>query len=88
MLQQAKSDITTAITQLVVQVVSKVHDSTALVTEIASLINYVKDIFLKREVVKQRKLWEEDRQRKIAEIIAKAMKQWDDENYSRLLEAT
>ena len=59
-----------------------------MVTEIASLINYVKDIFLKREVVKQRKLWEEDRQRKIAEVIAKAMKQWDDENYSRLLEAT
>jgi hypothetical protein len=38
--------------------------------------------------MKQRKKWDEDRKAKISNAIAKAMKQWDDEHYPRLLEAT
>jgi hypothetical protein len=35
-----------------------------------------------------RKKLKDDLQKNIAEVIAKVMKQWDDENYSRMLEAT
>ena len=56
--------------------------------EMAALITYVQHIFVMREVVKERKQWEDDRQKKVSEAIAKAMKQWDAEHYLRLLQAT
>ena len=85
MFMQAKPEITTAITQTVVDVVSKIHDAPAVATKIVALVTYVQGIFLRRKVVKQRKQWEDDRQKKVGEAIARAMKQWDDDNYPRML---
>ena len=59
----------------------------AMEVEIADLIAYVQDIFVVREVARDRKRWEDDRLKKISEAIAKAMKEWDDEHYPRLLQA-
>lgn len=69
-------------------VISKIDDAPAVATKIVALLTYVHDIFLRREVVKQRKQWDNDRQNKIGETIVKAMKQWDNENYPRMLQAT
>jgi hypothetical protein len=36
----------------------------------------------------ERKEWEDNRQKKVTDAIARAMKQWDDEHYPRLLQAS
>lgn len=76
---QAKSEITPTITKAVVGVFSNIDDATAVDVEIAALTTYVQHIFVMGEVVKERKQWEDNRQKKVSEAIAKAMKQWDDE---------
>ena len=88
MLLQAKPEVTAGITHTVADVISKIHDAPAVAKEIIALVAYMHDIFLRREVVKQRKQWEDDRQKKIGEAIARAMKQWDDDNYPRMLQVT
>ena len=40
------------------------------------------------EVMKQQRQWDYDRQAKVSEAIAKVMKEWDDEHYPHLLQAT
>ena len=87
-LMQAKADVQPPITESVVAIVSKVHDEAALAVEIGALLKYVEHTLLMREVKKQRKQWEEDRQAKVTDAIARAMKDWDDEHYPRLLQAT
>ena len=88
LLMQAKPKVTPPITKAVVGVVKKIDDATAMTVEIVALITYIRYIFVMREVVKERKQWEDDHQKKISEAIAKAMKQWDGELYPRLLQAT
>ena len=56
--------------------------------EIDALVKYVDHTLVMREVKKQRKQWEDDKQPKVEEAIARAMKEWDDAHYSRLLQAT
>jgi hypothetical protein len=85
---QARPDVSPLITQTVVNTVGKVHDPTAVAAEIDALLVYVEHILVMREVKKQRKQWEEDRQTKVTEAIAVAMKEWDDLHYPRLLQAT
>ena len=53
MLMQAKPEVISAITHIVADVVSKIHDAPTVATEIVVLVTYVQDIFLRREVVKQ-----------------------------------
>lgn len=55
MLMQAKPKVTAAITQIVVKVISKIHDASVVATKFVALIIYVQDMFMWREVVKQRK---------------------------------
>ena len=88
MVMQARPDVGPLITQTVVNTVGKVHDPTAVAIEIDALLKYVEHTLVMREVKKQRKQWEEDRQTKVTEAIAVAMKEWDDEHYPRLLQAT
>ena len=85
---QAKADIQPPMTESVVAVVNKVHDEAALEVEIGALLKYVEHTLIMREVKKERKQWEEDRQGKVTDAIARAMKDWDDENYPLLLQAT
>ena len=87
-LMQAKTDVTPQITEVVVATVSKAHDVAAVAAEVGALVKYVEHTFLMREAMRQRKQWEDDRQAKVTEAIAKAMKEWDDEHYPRLLMAT
>lgn len=75
-------------TQDVVATVRKVNDVDALALEIGALLRYIEHTLIMREVKTQRMKWEEDRQAKVTEAIAKAMKDWDDEHYPRLLHAT
>lgn len=85
---QARSDVRPAVTELVVDTMGKVGDSEGLASEITALISYVQHTFVTRNVMRQRKQWDEDRQAKINTAIANAMRQWDDDHYPRLLEAT
>ena len=87
MLLQAKEEVTPAITDAVEGVMTRIELAHAMDVEVAGLIAYVQDIFVAREVARDRKQWEDDRQKKISEAIANAMKEWDDEHYPRLLEA-
>ena len=64
------------------------HDGVALTAEIDALCHYIHHVCNMREVIKQRKQWDEDRQTRISDAIATAMKEWDNEHYPRLLEAT
>ena len=57
-------------------------------SEVAALLKYVDHSFQMREVMKQRKEWEDVRQAKVTDAIARAMKEWDDKHYSQLLQAT
>jgi hypothetical protein len=69
--------------------VNKIDDAASAVdVEIEALITYVKHTFLMRDLMKERKQWEDNRQKKVTDAIAKAMKQWDDEHYPCLLQAT
>ena len=77
-----------ATTQSVAAAVSKVYDEGAMAEEIGALLKYVEHTVVMREVNRQRKQWEEDRQAKVAEAIARAMQVWDDEHYPHLLQAT
>ena len=88
MLMQARPDVGPHITEVVVATVSKVHDVAAVAAKVGALVKYVEHIYLMREVMKQRKQWEDDRQAKVNEAVARAMKVWDDEHYPRLLLAT
>ena len=85
---QGKPHIGPTITQSVVATMRLVDDDAALRTEIAALCDYIQHACNMREVIKQRKQWDDDRNAKISDAIAKAMKQWDDEHYPRLLQAT
>jgi len=85
---QSKPEITPLITEAVVGLISDSEDATRMELETAALLTYVQHIFVMREVVKERKQWEDNRQKKVSDAIAKAMKQWDDEHYPRLLQAT
>lgn len=76
------------ITQTVVATIGKMHDGATIVAEIGALLNYVQHVFATQEVMRQRKQWDEDREAKVNETIARAMKEWDDEHYPRLLHAT
>ena len=75
-------------TQTVVATISQVGDGSGLACEIEALLTFIQHMFGMRNVMRQRKQWEEDRQAKITAAIALAMKQWDDDHYPRLLEAT
>ena len=85
---QAKPEITPQITQAVLGVVTNIDNASAMDVETTALIRYVQHIFVMREVVRERKQWEDDRLKKVSDAIAKAMKRWDDEHYPRLLQAT
>ena len=86
---QAKSEVTPSMTEAVMELVRRIEVAPAGVdVEIAALTTYVQHVFVMREVVKERKQWEDGRQKKVGEAIALAMKQWDAEHYPRLLEAT
>ena len=85
---QARPDVSPLVTQTVVDTVSKVHEPTKVAAEIDALLRYVEHTLVMREVQQLRKRWEEDRQNKVEEAIAKAMKEWDNEHYPTLLQAT
>jgi len=85
---RARPDVGPLITQCVVHTVGKIDDPAAVAAEIDGLLKYVEHILVMREIKKQRKQWDEDRQTKVAEAIAVAMKEWDDQHYPRLLQAT
>ena len=84
----AKPDVRPPMTETVVSMMSKVGDESGLALEIEALVFYIQHMFDTRNVLKQRKQWDEDRQAKITAAIALAMKQWDEDHYPRLLEAT
>ena len=88
MLTQAKPHVTPLITKIVNVAMSQADDEAALQSEIRGLCHYVQHTVEAREVNKQRKLWEEERQAKINDIVSGAMKEWDNVHYPRLLEAT
>lgn len=88
MLLQAKGDIRPAITEAVVATMSKVGDESQFNYEIDALLKYIEHVFVSRSVQRQRKQWDEERQAKVNAAIASAMKEWDDQHYPRLLEAT
>ena len=88
MLVQGRPDVGPHITEVVVSTVKKVNDVAGMADEVGALLKFVEHTFQMREVIKQRKLWEDDRQAKVTEAIANAMKEWDDVHYPRLLEAT
>lgn len=54
MLMHAKPKVIALITQTIADVVSKIIYAPAVITEIVTLVTYIQDIFLRREVVKQR----------------------------------
>lgn len=66
----------------------KVYDVTALKFENDDLFHYIQHNFIMREVMKKRMLWDDDRQTNINNVIAKAMKQWDNEHYPHMLKTT
>lgn len=71
---QARADVGPQITEVVVAIVSKIHDVADVAAEIGALVKYVEHTFLMREVKRQRKQWEEDRQAKVNAAIGIAMK--------------
>ena len=73
-LMQARTNVTPQISELVVATVSKAHDVAKVTAEVGALVNYVEHIFLMRAAMRQRKQWEDDRQAKVTEAIAKAMR--------------
>ena len=85
---QDKPDIGPAMKESVVATFRRLGDGSGVESEIDALLNYGQHVFNMRNVLKQRKQWDEDRQAKITSAIALAMKQWDDDHYPRLLEAT
>ena len=87
-LAQAKPHVTPLTTKIVDASMLQVDDKAALESEINALCHYVQHTVASREVMKQRKQWDDERQAKINEIISRAMKEWDNEHYPRLLEAT
>lgn len=84
---QGKPDVGPVITQSVVAVINKVHDDSALESEIGALCRYMEHTFAVQDVLRQRKQWDDERQLKVSNAIAQAMRQWDEEHYPRLLEA-
>ena len=48
-------------TEAVVATISKVGDEPALAAEVDLLLNYIQHMVLMRNVMKQRKQWDEDR---------------------------
>jgi hypothetical protein len=86
---QARAGVTPPISEAVERAVNKMDNAAnAVDIEIGDLITYVKHVFLMRDLKKERKEWEDNRQKKVTDAIARAMKQWDDEHYPRLLQAS
>ena len=73
---------------MVVAVMSKVRNLAHLASEVDALVNYIQHTHVMRNVTKQRKQWDEDRQAKVSAAIAGAMRHWDETHYPRLLAAT
>lgn len=71
---QARPDVRPTITDNVVATINRVGDEAGLGSEINALVNYIQHMFHMRNVLKQRKQWDEDRQAKIVAAIAAAMK--------------
>ena len=88
LLLQARAEVTLDIIEAVGGLVSQIEDANVVAFEIESLLIYVQHVFQMREVVKERKLWEDTRLQKVGDATAKAMKQWDEKHYPRLLQAT
>ena len=82
---QAKPDLADTVVATMKNLL--VHEP-AVASEVDALLNYVQDMFDRRNVMQQRKQWDEDRQSKVNAAIARNMKEWDDHHYPRLLEAT
>ena len=88
MLTQARSDVRPAITESVVATMSKVGHVSDLASEVDALVKYIHHVYVMRNVMKQRKQWDEERQARVSAAIAGAMKDWDETHYPRLLAAT
>lgn len=88
MLTQAKPGLGPLITKTLAAAMSHIDDEVAFQAEIDALCSYMQDLCMSREVLKQRKQWDDERQAKISEAVARSMKDWDNEHYPRLLEAT
>ena len=88
MLLHAQADVRPAITESVVAVMSRVADVEHLASQVDALLRYIEHTHIMRNVLKQRKQWDEDRQAKVSAAIASAMKHWDETHYPRLLAAT
>lgn len=67
---------------------TKIEHESDLASEVDALINYIQHLYYMRNVMKQRKQWDDDRQAKVSAAIAGAMKHWDETHYPRLLAAT
>ena len=85
---QAKPTVGPQIRETVLAAMSQVDDDVAFQSEFDALCRYIEHMCITREVFKQRKQWEDERQAKINEAVSRAMKEWDNEHYPRLLEAT
>lgn len=70
----ATPHVTPHITKIVVAAMSEVDDEAALQTEIAHLCHYVQHTIMSREVMLQRKQWDDDHKAKISDVISRAMK--------------
>ena len=88
MFTQAKPGLGPLITKTLVAAMSHVDDDVVFQAELDALCRYIQNMCLAREVLKQRKQWDDERQARISEALSKSMKEWDNEHYPRLLEAT
>jgi hypothetical protein len=88
MMLQTRWDVRPAITETVVATITKVDHEPDIASEVDALLKYIRHVYFMRNVMKERKQWDEDRQAKVSAAIAVAMKQWDEEHYPRLLAAT
>ena len=69
---QDKPDIGPAMKESVVATFRRLGDGSGVESEIDALLNYGQHVFNMRNVLKQRKQWDEDRQAKITSAIALA----------------
>lgn len=57
---QAGTIVDTTIMQIVVVIVSKVHDSTSVKFDVDYVLTYVQKMFALREMIKLQKEWEDE----------------------------
>lgn len=57
---QARTIVDTTIMQIVVVIVSKVHDSTSVKFDVDYVLTYVQKMFALREMIKLQKEWEDE----------------------------